>query len=1150
MQWQGFAPSKTLLQLACNQQDLGQVQLESPQVLIESTKSGASTGATNWEKLLSHYILSRSPTDRQADRPVDPDKPAAQLPICQVRIVNGQIAISHQNQPAAQLENIQAQFDIGGTHAPLRVEASFNSTLQQEPGRAELVAELDSGSQAILGNRIAAILNTTNLSVACVQPWLPNSIQATGRLDSQVSLNADLSKQTIALTVERLGISDVQIAAPELIAEDRIHLRGMFCQGQFDLDANSVSAEQFRLDSDFGKLRIDGQVGFQQLVRLWREQRLPESAFQLDGELDLARLASGFPETIGLREGVNVESGLVKLDVNTRNNGPTRKLVFNLDAFQIKATHQNQPIVWRKPLRIAGTAAENNGQLELQNVICSSEFFSLNGNASPTTGKFSLEGDLERLAAQVDQLINLDEIELAGQMNGRFNWELDKDETTTGISTQPIKLGGQFVIGNPRIKFPGIAEWSEQRLRFDIHGRGQRLGDGTISIQSGRLVTRVAEETLVAELRSVVRDVSVWDRLELKCSVAGDLERLARQVRNFVELPEMQIAGKLTSDFLLTAASESVRINQLRFQAEGLQFVGMGVDVAEPNLIGGGNLFVDPATGHLKIVNGKLSGSALAANMTDLQIDPLTLKMEGQVAFQADAYRFSQWLDFCRPNDELVWTGIVNGQVQFTGSDESLAGQLDAKFTDLIFLQARPATAQPSTNGQVQPIATTPVQYDEAWRESSAHLESQFTFSSDLDTVRFRGLKLNSRLADIRANGSVTELGSRMMSNVSGNWNLNWNGINQVINSPDSKTAQFTGRGWRPFDLQGPLFETSEQWPDAWLSPGLSVKTSLAWKDANMLQIPLEASELEIDLRQSVAHVSSQSTGLVGRLMQLNPAIELNQAEPMVTLRPGPVMENLNLNARLTRDLVKFVAPIVADATSAQGQVSLSSGGASIPVFDPAKGSARGTFFLNDVTVGPGPLAQQLIPAIDQLVSLIDSNANSLSGRNTWFRMAPQEVPFVVQDGRVYHQGLRFQYKGVQIMTRGNVGLDQTMELTATIPISDAWIQKEPWLAGLQGQEILIPIRGTLTEPKIDRTAMNQATQTLLRRTANSALNRAVGDKVDEFGTQLNSKFGREVNRIQDQINQKFGGQAEDRIGKELFNGIDRLFNGRDKRDK
>ncbi|MCA9171208.1 MAG: hypothetical protein KDB23_26225, partial [Planctomycetales bacterium] len=106
-------------------------------------------------------------------------------------------------------------------------------------------------------------------------------------------------------------------------------------------------------------------------------------------------------------------------------------------------------------------------------------------------------------------------------------------------------------------------------------------------------------------------------------------------------------------------------------------------------------------------------------------------------------------------------------------------------------------------------------------------------------------------------------------------------------------------------------------------------------------------------------------------------------------------------------------------------------------------------------------------------------------------------VSFRVNNGVVAHDGLTMQIGEVTVRTRGSVGLDQQIALTAYVPIQDDWVTNQRWLAGLRGQTLEVPIRGTLQRPQLDRRALASLTQQTVRGAAEGLLQ-------DELQRQLN----------------------------------------------
>jgi hypothetical protein len=108
-------------------------------------------------------------------------------------------------------------------------------------------------------------------------------------------------------------------------------------------------------------------------------------------------------------------------------------------------------------------------------------------------------------------------------------------------------------------------------------------------------------------------------------------------------------------------------------------------------------------------------------------------------------------------------------------------------------------------------------------------------------------------------------------------------------------------------------------------------------------------------------------------------------------------------------------------------------------------------------------------------------------------------VDFRVVDGRVHHQNIEFQVGDVVMRSQGSVGLDETILLNIQIPVQDAWVAKEPLLAGLKGQSLTVPMTGTLRRPQLDQRAVANLSGQLIQNAAGQAVGNELNKALDKF---------------------------------------------------
>jgi hypothetical protein len=205
-----------------------------------------------------------------------------------------------------------------------------------------------------------------------------------------------------------------------------------------------------------------------------------------------------------------------------------------------------------------------------------------------------------------------------------------------------------------------------------------------------------------------------------------------------------------------------------------------------------------------------------------------------------------------------------------------------------------------------------------------------------------------------------------------------------------------------------------------------------------------------------------------------------------LTMPRGRVAEQVQITPEMCARALKFVAPILADVTQANGRFSIDLDNCRLPLGELAKGDLAGRMTVHDVAIGPGPLVQELAVLMSR-----PAPARLLHESVVEFRMV---------NGRIYHQGLSLVFPDFTIKTSGSVGLDETLAIVAEMPVPPKWIGNNRLGDAIRGQTIRLPIGGTLKAPKIDQAALQQTSAQFLRNAAGQAIE---GELMNQFDRLL-----------------------------------------------
>jgi hypothetical protein len=231
---------------------------------------------------------------------------------------------------------------------------------------------------------------------------------------------------------------------------------------------------------------------------------------------------------------------------------------------------------------------------------------------------------------------------------------------------------------------------------------------------------------------------------------------------------------------------------------------------------------------------------------------------------------------------------------------------------------------------------------------------------------------------------------------------------------------------------------------------------NLRIRDSSLSDVNLAPTEI---VMHAQAETVSFEAPFHGGMVHLEPKLVLGTKRgPVVNLGPKSWIKKVEVNDELSREVLSFVAPVLAGATSVRGKVSAKVQAASIPLESKTIRQAEfeGTVELQDLTfsAGPGAKAYLAVAALDPKVTLrLD---------------AP--IQLKVADGRVQQKGLALPLGDVtRVEIEGWVDFDKNLDMTASLPITAAMLEDKPFLRTmLEGTKIRAPIRGTLDNPRVE----------------------------------------------------------------------------------
>ena len=308
---------------------------------------------------------------------------------------------------------------------------------------------------------------------------------------------------------------------------------------------------------------------------------------------------------------------------------------------------------------------------------------------------------------------------------------------------------------------------------------------------------------------------------------------------------------------------------------------------------------------------------------------------------------------------------------------------------------------------------------------------------------------------------------------------------------------QIAGRQTREFSVRGKLTgspASTESWKN------VTGQAAVGWTDMNLYG--LHVGQADIVAQLANGQVSTRPIDLEiseGRLT-VAPVVRLSPAPAELLLSGGPLMNNVRLSPELCAQGLRFVTPLLANATVAEGRFSISLDGGHVPLSDPQAADISGHMAMKG-QIKPGPIAAEFVGLIKELLTIVQRgslpNLNQLDG--SLMSVDNSNIEFRMMNRRVYHRGLTLVVGTTPVTTEGWVGLDETLSLIAEVPINARLLGADLSLGALEGKKLKIPIGGTLKNPKLDRRALADIPGQLIENAARGVLIDGLNKGLERF---------------------------------------------------
>lgn len=590
-----------------------------------------------------------------------------------------------------------------------------------------------------------------------------------------------------------------------------------------------------------------------------------------------------------------------------------------------------------------------------------------------------------------------------------------------------------------------------------------------------------------AELRASFASLTArGDAANLNAEFEASLARLQQDVGQLFDLRGVQLAGELRGQLGLTrGVDERVNValsaagDALRVRSGGAEYAAQHVSAQQTGAarLRGGTLERFESTGGVSATGVTIDGAAVLDGESKLEWQNATVG-DAAAAVRAELVRFSSSAaTIAARNLELDAAGRPRATADLQAQAD-LAGLVRAAarvaksaappaVAGRLGLQARISTEAGTitlaARGGIDDLAVG--EGASAVREPRVDLEFDAGLDPAAERIRVTQAAVRSTPLSAEIGGTVEHYAGPRVLALRGRYEASWEELTRILHElAPATTGNILARGKSSstFEVTGPLNQPEITPAFRGAAGGLDV----TWAAAELYGVQLGSATLKPALRDGKLTLPPTAVAAAGGRVNVGGMVDFTLADPTLVV-PGEtrLLDNVALTPLIGQALLSRINPIFLHMTRVEGRATLVARDVFVPFGASLKRSGRGTGVLDlqRVRVQPSGL----------MGLLLDLGGY---GSDTTHVVEFGKVDFIIRDGRIVYDNFTMLLPpDFDLVFRGSVGFDSTIDLIVSVPVREGLLRKlgvqGPALAAarkLTGARVELPIVGTREKPQID----------------------------------------------------------------------------------
>ncbi|MDM8006546.1 MAG: hypothetical protein QUV05_10420 [Phycisphaerae bacterium] len=929
--------------------------------------------------------------------------------------------------------DVDAMRDLKGTvHATLADTSplAVDATVQQLTTKGQLDVSQASGQ--------IRVATGGDVDIAGLTQFVMDQVSAAGKANLDAKLTFKPGETLVDLKSRATGI---QMAGAEVT---QVNPTDLAIEGRARMVSSTISAD-VSLTGQAGRAQVrmaytpsdrPVQVSTQQLlsaVLTGNEIATPDLTVDASANVNLATLAQAVPGLLHIRPGAQITGGQLEIENLSIRGGAQPTLKGSLRLTELTAVDNGRTTRWEPIVAEWDVLLEANRGLKIHRTEVESAFARVVASGTASELHADLTADLAKLNQQLGQVVDIGLQTPAGKITGTLGVKRagdDRIDMTCDLVASDLRYQtqkGSLEAAKAALKQTGYLELASGRVTkivassftVDVDGQIVASGSGWFDLQHG---------TYAADA-----DVKNADLAYLGSKTAGfgvkGLDRYAGTAVVQAKIDRASAEGPMVS-------SGQATLRNVTLDGEPL--------AKQDTVLGWSDVRWSPELGTLGVDTAELSSDVAHATARQVLLKTREgLTLDGKFEATAD---LAQCLATVGRIGQWKTPPQVAGRMTLTGTCASAAGNMIA-----------------TGNGRIDSFEIG------TGRQVVHEDRVEFVYDAAINTreenVAIKQFELASKLLSAKMTGTIDHYATVRVLDLSGSYEGSWDSITALIHelAPATRdTLSFAGTTAGAFTVKGPAHQPEIRPVYRGVATGLDI----SWTSVKAYGVALGSAKLSPTLRDGELTIPVTAIPASLGQVHLGGVIDLRTPDPTFRL-PGKVLvvEGAQITPEVGRHVLSRINPIFAFMTRAEGTLSLATEDIVLPLSDQIRqsGSGKGRLDLKNFKVQfGGPMALLIeLGAMDKQETL----AVTMDG-----------VDFTLRDGRIWYDNLTMVFpENFDLKFSGSVGLDETVDLTVSVPVRAALLDKfgvrgpvTEYARLLEGARVAVPMTGNRLLPKVD----------------------------------------------------------------------------------